>query len=372
MMTDADCNDETQKMPETVPAGYGVFEQILASLTSGVIAVDGEGTVLTVNPASCAHLGISPDTLHPGTRLDALAGAGPFHEILSEMKAKQQPISRRELIIEDKEGPRIIGMTASLLQGLQTFNGAVFLFVDLTEVRALERAAAINRQLAEIGELTAGVVHELRNPLSVISGMTELLARRLGDDENLMRKIETILKEVHHLDVLISQFLGFAKPFELSRIRCAPEEILERALILCERLAQEREVSISIHTGDTPQSINADPGRLAQALSNILRNAIELSPKSASVHLSSVRCGAEHIFRVEDEGPGIHLKEGENLFTPFYTKREGGTGLGLSIVHRIVTAHGGAVRYGNRAKPPGTALPGAWFEIALPILETSD
>jgi PAS domain S-box-containing protein len=347
----------------------GLFEQILASLTSGVIAVDGEGVVLTVNPAACTQLGIAQTTLRPGVPLVDITGAGPFLEALAEMKETCQPISRRELIFEENGGRRTIGMTASLLHGPQAFNGAVFLFVDLTEVRALERAASINRQLAEIGELTAGVVHELRNPLSVISGMTELLARRLGDDEGMMRRVETILKEVRLMDVLISQFLGFAKPFELARIRCTAEEILDRTMLLCERTAKVRDVTILLNTQNAPLYLNADPGRLAQALSNILRNALELTPPGGQVTLSIAITDQDLVFRVEDEGPGIHLKEGESLITPFFSKREGGTGLGLSIVHRIVTAHGGSVSYGNRALPPDTETRGAWFEIRLPAAE---
>src|SRR5690606_32244747 len=114
---------------------------------------------------------------------------------------------RRELVLETPEGQKIVGVTASLLQGPAAFNGVIFLFIDLTEIRQLRRAAELNRQLAQLGELTAGVVHELRNPLSVISGMSELLMRKLGEGHEHQRKAKVIFEEAEELEKLITQFL---------------------------------------------------------------------------------------------------------------------------------------------------------------------
>lgn len=335
-------------------------EQIIASLTSGVIAVDPGGIMFLVNAAAAQQLDLSPEELQPGMRFDDVQGLELFGEILREMKASGQPVSRRELTVEGPSGHRIIGVTASLLAGSETFNGATFLFADLTHVRELERAAEINRQLAQIGELTAGVVHELRNPLSVISGMAELLERKLGADPALERRARLILQEAGQLERLIAQFLMFAKPFEPQCAPCNPEEIVQRVQQLCERIAEEQEVAIQSECPLVPTQIEADSSRIALALGNLVRNAIEVQGTGGWVRISFVRESEDAVFRVEDGGPGIHLEPGEDPFKPFFSKKEGGTGLGLSMVHRIVTAHGGTITFANR---PGK---GASFEIRLP------
>ena len=346
--------------PDSVYEAAGYYGQIISSLTSGVIAVDRDGIVMTANPAACAHLDIQPDELRPGMPFAAVPGIGRFVEVMHEMRATHQPVFRREIVLDGPEGQKIIGMTASLLEGSQAFNGVAFLFTELTEIRQLERVAEVNRQLAEIGELTAGVVHELRNPVSVISGMAELLHRRLAGDEALQKRCVSILHEAGQLENLIRRFLTFAKPFEITCTRCTPEEVLDRARQLAEAVAQERGVRIEVHCGTEPPYIEIDQGKIAEALANLIRNAVEASQEGASVHVSATDEGGAILFRVEDEGTGLPSVSEQDLFRPFVSKKAGGTGLGLAIVHRTVTAHGGTITCGNR---PGG---GACFVIRLP------
>ena len=356
-----DKSEQTPRAKEALGDAVDYYAQIIESITSGVIAVDRDGVVLTVNSAACMHLNIPDAQLHPGVRFDALQGLGHFVDVVREMMRTQQPISRREIPLDTPQGKKIMGMTASLLQGPEPFNGVAFLFTDLTEVRELERTAQLSRQLAQIGELTAGVVHELRNPVGVISGMAELLIRKLGQEERLRQKAEAIFQEAEHLEKLIAQFLSFAKPFDLEKSRCAPEVIFQRALQLCTRLAEKRGIEVKTDCSADLPAIAADTTKLAQALANIVRNGIEVTPAGGEVHVSGRIEGTDLVFEVEDGGPGVHLNEGDDLFSPFFSKKEGGTGLGLSIVHRIVSAHQGTVHFANRDGG------GARFEIRVPI-----
>ncbi len=337
------------------------YEQIIAHLTSGVVALDRDGSIVAVNPAAARHLGVDTEALRPGIPYRDAPGLRQFAEEITEMMRTGQPMSRRELTLERDAEKRVIGMTASPVTGPSGLEGLILLFADLTEVRRLERAAELSRQLAQIGELTAGIVHELRNPLGVISGMAELLMRQLTEQEALRRRAESIFHEAGHLEKLVGQFLGFARPFAIDRIRCDPEEIVERAVQLCERIAVEKQVEVKSVYEEAPPTIEADPGRLAQALANLIRNAVEISSANTTVHII-IRQDRDWIcFVVEDEGPGIHLEPGADIFAPFFSRKEGGTGLGLSIVHRIVTAHGGTVKAANRDPV------GARFEMRLPI-----
>lgn len=338
-----------------------LYAQIVAGLTGGVISVDEEGVIAVVNPAAARHLNVAPESLQPGTRLGAVQGAAELAELFAQLRRTGQPVSRREVRLDTQDGRRIIGVTASLISGPKRFNGVTFLFADLTEVRELERAAQLNQQLAQIGELTAGVVHEVRNPLSVISGMAELLMRKLGREHPFHDQAALIYQEAGQLEKLVNQFLGFAKPFQVEKRRCAPETVVDRAVRLCARLAQEKGVAVQVTTAENIPYIEADEAKLSQALANVVQNAVEIVGVEGKVSVQALLRDNTMVFRVEDDGPGIQLSDGENLLSPFFSKKQAGTGLGLSIVHRIITAHGGAVKYGNRDEG------GAWFELRLPL-----
>ncbi len=342
-------------------AGRSLSDQIIDGLPSGVLAVDADGAILSANAAAAEYLQVARTKLRPGKLLDTLPHARPFLNIMEELRTARQPILRREIILTySDDSKKEIGLSASLLEGPEDFNGAIFLFVDMTERRKLERAAELSQQLATIGELTAGVVHELRNPVSVIRGMAELLLRKLNSDDDKHRTAKLIFDEALHLEKSIAQFLGFARPFELEPAHCPADDIAERALQLCRSQARQKGVTLEYVPTPGVGELRVDPGRVAQALANLMINAIDAVGEGGYVTLSVAEDGRETVFIVEDNGPGIHLEPGEDLFQPFFTRKEDGTGLGLAIVHRIVTSHHGNVSYRNREGG------GARFEVRLP------
>ena len=336
-------------------------EPIIQCLPSGVMALDANGRIIITNRSAIDFLGGDAAQFAAGVYIEDLPIAAPFMDVMREVMTEQKPISRREIILTVAEGQkREIGLSASLMKGPDQFNGVVFLFTDMTERRNVERAAELNRQLASLGELTAGVVHELRNPVMVISGMAEWLVRK-AEDETMRDTGQTIFEEAAHLEKTISQFLGFARPFELEVTRCHPETIVSRTMRLCQQRAQEKGVTLSQHLPEGLPGMEADPGRVAQALANIVNNAIDAVPaETGRVELRVQRVEADTVFEVVDNGPGIDPAAGDTLFKPFLSQKEGGTGLGLAIVHRIVTAHSGTVAYACPEEG------GTRFEVRLP------
>ncbi|MDZ4859582.1 MAG: ATP-binding protein [Candidatus Hydrogenedentes bacterium] len=336
-------------------------EEIIQSLSSGVIAVDRAGAIITVNAAACEFLGANQGALNAGVRLADIPHAEPLANLLEEIMRKGQTVSRHEIMLNCPGGEvKQIGLSAALHRGPTPFDGVVVLFTDMTERLRLERSAELNRQLAALGELTAGVVHELRNPVSVISGLAELLIRKLEPGDGKHDAAQTILREARELERSISQFLGFARPFELQMANCSPTDIVDRTVQLCRRKAEHNSIEIESSSFEPAPAIRADLLRVAQALSNIVNNAIDAVPAGGKVSLRASNDGDKIVFEVLDNGPGINLRPGEDLFAPFFTTKEGGTGLGLTIAHRIITAHGGLVSYDNR--PEG----GASFIVRLP------
>ncbi|GMW01016.1 MAG: hypothetical protein AMXMBFR84_21530 [Candidatus Hydrogenedentota bacterium] len=337
------------------------YQQIVESLPSGVVTVDRAGRILSANGVAKAILANG----HPvaeGLRLADLAGSEELISIFEEMREDKLPRSRIELTLTNGRGEKQdLGLSASLLRGPDLFNGVIFLFTDMTERRRLERAAELNRQLAALGELTAGVVHELRTPVTIISGMAELLMRKIAKEDERHKTSEAIYREAVALEKSISQFLGLARPFDLTPEDCTAESIVQRAVQLCRRRAEVKGVLLRVHANGEPPGLVADKERLAQALVNLLNNAIDASQAGDHIDITTDVEGDWLLLAVADAGPGIHLGQGEDVFTPFFTKKEGGTGLGLTLVHRIVSAHRGSVIYRNLS-PKGVA-----FEIRIPI-----
>ncbi len=342
--------------------------QVLDSLSSGVLVVDATGYLRECNGAACRHLGLSQDDLRVGMSVAATAATAHLAPILEEMRSEHQPMLRREIVIGSGASARTLGFTASPLRGESGFEGAIILFTDLTDVRRLEREAAIHRQLAETGELTAGVVHELRNPIAAISGLAELILRACPEEGSVSRWGQRIFSEADGLRVLVDRFLSLSKPFDPQKSRCDAGRILARAIQLCGPVAQAKDVGIGSHWESEAPVFRADEALLVQALSNLIRNGVEFSSPGQTLEVTAKTEGEELCIRVEDAGPGIapELVESGVLFKPFISKRDGGTGLGLSIVQRAVTAHGGQVSCRNRASG------GACFELRLPLFTVGD
>ncbi len=238
----------------------------------------------------------------------------------------------------------------------------IFLFTDMTVRRRAERVAEVNSQLAFLGRLAAGMVHELRNPLTIISGRAQLMKRKVEENEELRVSLESIASETLLLDHAISQFLGFAKPFELRPVATSAKEILDRTFDLCEQRAKRKSVRFSVHVSEEFEPLHVDKDRVAEALANIVGNAIDAVDSGGHVDVEAHQEDTESVFTISDDGPGIHLEEGEDLFSPFFTKKRDGTGLGLSIVQRVAMAQGGSVTYGNRDAG------GAYFEFRIPLI----
>jgi len=342
--------------------GEDYHSHVLDALASGVLALDLDGRVVAANEAACAHLGIGPHALAPGARLEKVPRLETMAPFFEQVLKSGEPLERQELLLDTGEEDRKeIGLSAAPLMIDDAIRGVVFLFTDMTVRRKFERAAEINRQLAALGELTAGVVHELRNPMSVISAMAEILMRKLSEADERYAAAETIFREAGSVEKAISQFLGFARPYDVHPVHCTPEEIAGRATQLCSRRADKHGVNLRCEIEADLPGMQADVGRAAQALANIINNGIDAAGQGGAASLTVRREGSEIVFEITDTGPGIQLKSGEDVFKPFFTLKEGGTGLGLAIVHRIITAHNGSVRHFN--PPEG----GASFEVRLPL-----
>jgi signal transduction histidine kinase len=227
-----------------------------------------------------------------------------------------------------------------------------------------------SQELAALGEMAAGIAHEIRNPLGSIALDVEVLREDVGEADPKRTLCDRVLRAVRRLDQIVGDVLRFAKDLRLQLAPTPSAEILDAALESCEALVRTH--GVTVERSDLQATLDLDRHLMTQALTNLVRNAVEamasrdgertlfLSTRRSRRALRDGRRSEHVVFRIEDTGGGIGEDLLERIFHPFFTTRDEGTGLGLAIVHRIVDAHGGAISACNTER-------GARFEIAVPV-----
>jgi two-component system sensor histidine kinase PilS (NtrC family) len=331
-------------------------DDIVRSLTSGLVSTNLDGTILAINPAGAELLGSSPDEL---------IGTAIF-ERLPVPETPSAPASRTEGSARRVDGSSFaVGFTENPLRGNDgVVQGRLITFQDLTEIRELRLAAERAERLATLGRLAAGLAHEIRNPLSSILGSVELVREGAQLDAEEKRLLGIVIGEVERLDGLVNTMLGVSIPRAPERDRtdlsALAEEVVDMALAAGPRLGQP---AIAFDRPESPVYAEVDGGQMRQVVWNLLKNAIQASQEGMTVRVRVLSRGSVPVVEVIDEGVGISPEIRARLFDTFYSARPHGVGLGLSFVKQIVEAHGGAIEVESE---PGK---GATFRVILKSLE---
>jgi signal transduction histidine kinase len=225
------------------------------------------------------------------------------------------------------------------------------------------RELARRERLAALGEMAAGVAHEIRNPLSGINLFASILSRDLADRPESQRLAERISGGVRALDGIVGDILVFAGQSAIDARPVRVDRAVEAALDLAE--ARKRALSTRFHVDPAMvgTTVMADADQLERALLNVVLNAIDAAGQAGQVWIAAAeRPGGLTCIEVADDGPGVDPASVDRIFNPFFTTKETGTGLGLAIVHRILEAHGGRVEVGSR--PGGGAVFGLILRTA--------
>lgn len=340
-------------------------DYILNNMSSGILVMDTQLRIITMNPAAEAILGIkrSESTMKPISEM--LADCAP--QLVTELAgALEFGRSRRRHEIEVGRVAGCvtpIGISISLLKDTDgEKRGVISVFQDLTEVQEMRERVRRADRLAAIGELSAGIAHELRNPLASISGSIEMLAGELALTGENKRLMTLITRESDRLDRIINDFLDFARIRHPSKRAVTIETCIEEVLVLLRNnVVKTQNIEIAFACQGRVPELNVDDEQMRQVFLNLAVNSCEAMTGGGRLEIE-VSAPEPRRVRVtfRDTGPGIERVEVGRLFEPFFTTKEGGTGLGLAIANKIVSAHGGTIDYYNR--PVG----GAEFVIELP------
>jgi signal transduction histidine kinase len=352
---------QERAMTARATASEQLSDQIVSSLTAGLLVVSTSGTVEILNPAGRQLLGLPRGTLPPQFR-ELLSAASPLADVLDECLTSGQAIVRRTLQLSTPSGATHFGVTVSPLASDGQSKGVICLFSDLTAVVDLEEQLRLKDTLARLGELTAGIAHEFRNGLATIHGYSRLIDPAALPPQ-YRPYVEGIRQEAESLGQVVTNFLNFARPEQIAFHPIELRDLLQRAVDdTVNELAGPAEVTIE---GEFPP-VQGDEVLLRQAFSNLLRNAVEacegagVAPRISVVGDMDTQ-GRNVRIAVNDNGPGISEQVAARVFRPFFTTKARGTGLGLAIVQKVAVTHNGRVSVG--VAPGG----GACVQMTLPV-----
>lgn len=308
-------------------------EYILQSVPSGVVSVDEHKRVVKANAQALRLLEIPESELIGRQFEEALARLEGFSFDLGATESGECRYA------SPKGNSLWLGYTTTALRDATGKSiGHLFVFTDLTELRALEGQARLRQHLASLGEMAAGIAHELRNPLGVISGYMRLLGKSAQESQRAV--IDAVNGEVAAMDSIIKDFMSFARPKEPDR---APVELLELAReCVGAAVGQRADIAWQVN-GPEGFTMKADYVLMRQALMNLSLNAVQALPQGGRIGVDVTEVDGHVTLVIRDTGHGIPEGLRDKVFLPFFTTKDKGTGLGLAIVHRIVTAHGGTL-----------------------------
>lgn len=361
---------------------------ILGGFRAGILAIRLDGTVAYINAIGARILEGCP--LEVGDSIHAVAGENSFFRLLSEALTMNYLPSRIEAEMPGKEGERqILGFTLAELREENRKTGICAFFKDLTHVEMAQVNEDLQQRLLLLGQMAAGLAHEIRNPIASIGVHCGILRSHLSQNEKLSASVRAISSEVGHVESIISECLSFVRPQELGLREVDLAELAEEVIAKFRSLYPE--IAFGLRKAKAGERFEAeiDPGLFSQALSNIVANAAEALHGSGSIdihfgrsrHFGDIlRVGKlveaylpghsgkekEYIrLRIRDNGPGIPEEVQDRIFIPFFTTKKKGTGLGLALTQKIVHAHGGIL---DLQSAPGK---GTEFIIQVPVRQKS-
>ncbi len=348
-----------------IAALQALNQHIIDSLTMGVVTTDLEGRVVTFNRTAEAVTGLARDAVVGHQVSEVMQLPAGYEEGL--VAAGSTPLNRRaEYLFQTARGPKLdVGISATHLVTTRGPSGFLFTFQDITATKKLERDARIQQRLAAVGEMAAGIAHEIRNPLASMSGSIQVLRKELPLTEEQAQLMDIVLRESERLNQTIRGFMAYARPqrFGISRLDLRPL-LKDTALLLRNSAEVHDQHVVDVDAPDDPVWCDADEGQVRQIVWNLATNGLRAMPGGGRLSLSArleQNGRSRAVLTVQDEGVGIPEDELDAIFQPFRGSFARGSGLGMAIVHRIVSDYNGEIHVKSKLGE------GTTVQVRLPV-----
>jgi PAS domain S-box-containing protein len=348
-------------------------DHILSSFVNGLVTLDLDGRVVTVNPAAEALTGCAASALRGRPATDAFQHLPELRDLLLETLRSRVGVGPVSFMLARSDGRSVPVelATTPLRGGEEQALGVMAVLRDLSPVRQLEEQLRRSDRLAALGTLAAGLAHEIKNPLTAIMTFSRHIARRFNDERFRQRFQSVVPRELERINAIVDGLLRLARPARLVLAPVHLPPLLEQALDLFAPQIEARGIRVRREWSVGIPPVPGDAEHLYQALLNLVANAIDAMEEGGTITVSvgwpplaEASGGVARdrlVVEIADTGSGIKPEETTNVFNPFFTTKSGGTGLGLAIAHKIIEDHGGTVTF--RSVPEQ----GTVFTVSLPL-----
>jgi len=342
-------------------------DNVLSSMTNGLITIDLEEKIVTLNEMAERILGKRSGEI-VGLPLErVLSEDHPLYRMMIETISREEGVFRSEMELKKDEGSLWLTAGTSLLtDGKGKKLGALVLFQDITGIKALEEKLRQADRLAALGTLSAGLAHEIKNPLSAIKTFVQLLPRKLENPSFMEKFNSTVPREIDRINQLVEDLLELTRRRTPSFVALDVNHLILQVIDLHIEEMKKKQIHFEDHLDRTLPSIGGDPETLYRAFSNLVINAIQAMPNGGVLRISSAMEGSKRpelniIFR--DAGIGMDAETAKNIFNPFFTTKDRGVGLGMALTHKIIEDHRGTIEVMSE-KGLGTT-----FILRLPVIK---
>lgn len=362
--------------PDSVLALAPEWEAMIEAMEDGVCVQSPDSRLLRVNRAFAEMLGLPAEHIvgQPCSEIFGCAQeAGTLPQFCARLASRASGHTESEEVSGRRPGQRLRARVSPVRDGSGGVVAYVMVVRDVTDVVARERQLARAEQLSLIGELAAGLAHEIKNPLAGIQGAVDILIQRRDPSDPERAVLEGVRREVGRIDATVHALLDRATPRALKLHPTSLDEVVQRAVLLAQHqaasamTARGSRISLNFQPASEPVLASVDAALVEDAVLNLILNAIAAIDGDGTITVRLRRQQAERKARpeawiqVEDTGHGIPAEDLTRVFTPFYTTTPGGTGLGLPAVRRIARAHGGRVEVTSEMGK------GSSFTLRLPL-----
>jgi len=344
------------------------LDQVLGGLDDGLLLFSLDGRAVMVSPAVERFLAMPSDHLLGRRAEDIFPADHPVREAIKLREGEFEPVEAAEVVLAGPDSPaRRVGVTVQVIAEGETRMGALVTFTDLESRERITTQLQVSERLANLGRITAGVAHEVKNPLNSMRLWLENLKASLPEGETMPQQAVRVLdNEIDRLDTVVKRFLDFTRPPAMHQEETSLKDLLEEVLAVGKPQMDRANVKVEAHFVTDVPPVLVDRQLLKQALMNLFLNAVEAMPGGGRLTVSLERRGEMAGIEIQDTGRGIPPEHTQRVFQLFFTTRPGGSGIGLATAFRTVQFLNGSIDFKSEVGR------GTTFRIELPLARQAE
>jgi PAS domain S-box-containing protein len=342
------------------------LDQVMSGLGDGLLLFNSEGRAVLVSPSVEKFLGRQPEELRGRRVSEIFPARHPLRGVLPIQGEEIASVEGKELTLEGKDGPQRIGASVQVIREHGARMGTLVTLRDVESIERIGSQLQVSERLAALGRVTAGVAHEVKNPLNSMRLWLEVLKANMPVDPEPQQAVKMLDSEIDRLDRAVKTFLNFTKPVEINLENTSLPALLADVLDAARPSIAKAGLRLQAGLPEVFPPVLVDHQLIHQAVLNLLLNACDFTSPGGTITLSLTRNSDYAIIEVQDSGKGISPEDQKKIFQLFFTTRPGGSGIGLANTFRFVQLHNGRIEFESETGR------GTSFRIELPLGRVAD